>query len=388
MHRLHSRLAVFASGCLVSAAFGVLAAPAANASTVRPTDAHPGTLFVSQSHGTDSASCGAASSPCRSIGQAVTNAMPGNHVEVLRGTYAEMVTVSKRLTLTGHDAQIDATGKDNGILIGPGGSGSVVGWFRVVHATGEGILATQVDHVGLLFNHVEHNDRGATAGIANSYPECQGQGEVPGDCGEGLHLQATTNSFAIGNDVSDNAGGILVSDDISASHGNGVAFNKVVDNTPDCGITVPAHNPAGGVYDNTFAFNWVTGNGEGGVLIAAGVPGSAARDNRVVGNYLEGNGFAGVTLHAHAPGQNLDNNVIEGNLIRTNNVHGDDDAGVFETTGVLVFSGDPSVHIHGTVVRHNVIRDDHFGVWLSHGLVDAGGIGPNTLVNVAVPLQS
>ena len=107
---------------------------------------------------------------------------------------------------------------------------------------------------------------------------------MPGDCGEGLHLQATTNSVAVGNDVSDNAGGILVSDDMAASHGNVVAYNKVLHNAPDCGITVPAHNPAGGVYDNTIAANWVAGNGEGGVLIAAGVPGSAAHDNRVINN--------------------------------------------------------------------------------------------------------
>ena len=64
-----------------------------------------------------------ASSPCRTIGQAVTNAAPGNRVKVLRGTYPEMVTVRKPLTLTGNDATIDATGKDNGVLVGPGASG-------------------------------------------------------------------------------------------------------------------------------------------------------------------------------------------------------------------------------------------------------------------------
>ena len=364
-----------------------LAGPTANAAAIHPTHDHTpaGRLFVS-TRGSDSTTCGAASTPCRTIGQAVTNAAPGNRIDVLRGTYAEMVTVSKPLTLTGHDATIDASGKDNGILIGPGASGSRVGWFRVVHAVGEGILATQVDGVWLLFNHVEHNDQGVTT--PNTYFECQAQGEIPGDCGEGLHLQATTNSFAVGNDVSDNAGGILVSDDMAASHGNLVAFNKVEDNKPDCGITVPAHNPTAGVYDNTFAANWVTGNGEGGVLIAAGVPGSAAHDNRVLHNYLAGNGFAGVTLHAHAPGQNLDNNVIEGNIIKTNNVGGDDDAGVFDTTGVLIFSGDPSVTVNGTVIRSNVIQDNHFGIWLSPGLVSTGGIGPNTFANVAVQIQS
>src|SRR5207245_10334378 len=32
-------------------------------------------------------------------------------------------------------------------------------------------------------------------------------------------------------------------DDISATHGNVIAYNRVTNNKPDCGITVPAHNP-------------------------------------------------------------------------------------------------------------------------------------------------
>ena len=305
---------------------------------------------------------------------------------VLPGTYVEMVTVDKSVSLRGTHVTIDATGQNNGILLqGPAASGSRVSHFTVENAIGEGILATQVNGVRILNNRVVDNDRGITT--ANSYPECQAQGQVPGDCGEGLHLQATTNSKVLGNDVSHNAGGILVSDDISATHGNVIAFNKVTDNKPDCGITVPAHNPAAGVYDNTITHNWVTGNGEGGVLIAAGVPGGAAHDNNVTDNFLAGNGFAGVTIHAHFPGSNLDNNVIKGNLIKTNNVSGDDDAGVTETTGVLIFSGDPSVHINGTMIQRNRIMNNHFGIWLSHGLVADTGISNNVFINVAIDVQ-
>jgi nitrous oxidase accessory protein NosD len=179
----------------------------------------------------------------------------------------------------------------------------------------------------------------------------------------------------------------LLSDDIAPSHGNLIEFNTVENNKPDCGITVPGHNPTAGVFDNTIAFNRVTGNGEGGILFGAGVPGASAHDNRVFGNYLAENGFAGVTIHAHAPGQNLDNNSITDNIIKTNLIATDDDAGVSQTTGVLVFSGDPSVTIHGTVVRDNIIQHNHFGVWVSKGRVDTGGIGPNLLVRVDVPLQ-
>ncbi len=344
-----------------------------------------GWVFAS-TRGHDDATCGRESQPCATIGQAVTNAPTGGSVKVLPGTYREMVTVTKPLTLEGTHTTIDASGHDNGILLGPGSSGSHVSRFTVEHATGEGILATQVDGVWITWNELVHNDQGVTT--PNSYGQCQAQGQVPGDCGEALHLQATTNSYVVANHVSGNAGGILVSDDMAANHNNLIAYNRVTDNAPDCGITVPAHNPAGGVYDNLIIRNYVTGNGEGGVLIASGVPGAAAYHNVVAQNYLEDNGFAGVTLHTHAPGQNLNDNVIVDNTIKTNNVRGDDDAGVSETTGVLVFSGFPSVHIDGTVIRRNRISDNHFGIWLSPGLVSAGNIGGNRFDDVAVPIQS
>ena len=349
-----------------------------------PSDS-PVTLFVS-GRGHDTGSCGQRWSPCRTIGRGVANATSGTTVVVLPGRYAEMVTVDKRLSLRGVHASIDATGRDNGILLhGPGASGSTVSGFTVENAIGEGILASGVDEVEISWNRLDHNDQGVS--VPNSYGQCQAQGEIPGDCGEGLHLQATTNSRVVANDVNQNAGGILVSDDFAPTYNNLIAFNRVTDNKPDCGITVPAHDPAAGVYDNTITMNWVTGNGEGGVLIAAGVPGSAAHDNRVTRNYLADNGFAGVTLHAHAPGQDLDGNVIDSNVIRTNNVRGDDDAGVTATTGILIFSGDPSVSINGTLIRHNLIVDNHFGIWLSPGLVSTAGIGGNSFVHIDVPVQ-
>jgi nitrous oxidase accessory protein NosD len=412
MGKVRRRLLYFVGASALAIGGVSMAAPAATASTAKPSDEHHAThhddeahhddehhethhddehhtrtttLFVSK-QGSDNSTCGAPASPCLTIGQAVTNASSRNTIVVLPGTYAEMVTVDKQLELRGLGATIDATGKNNGILLqGPGASHSTVTGFTVMNAIGEGILATQVTRVVIQFNTVMHNDLGAT--VPNSYPECQAMGQVPGDCGEGLHLQATTHSKVVGNDVSNNAGGILVSDDISATHDNYIALNRVTDNKPDCGITIPAHNPNGGVYDNTITHNFVTGNGEGGVLIAVGVPGAAARNNRVIENYLEGNGFAGVTIHAHFPGSNLNGNTIDRNLINTNNVTGDDDAGVTQTTGILVFSGDPSVHIKDTSIRQNIIMNNHFGIWLSPGLVSTQGIGHNVFANVAVPIQ-
>lgn len=346
--------------------------------------ASSGTLWV-RTTGSDAGSCDSAATPCKTIQHAVDVASPGDEIFVLAGTYHEQVTVTKNVWLHSAFATIDATGHNNGILLqGPGASGSRVSNFSVKNAIGEGILATLVDGVTIEWNRVSNNDKGATD-PNTTYDQCKAQGEIPGDCGEGLHLQAATNSSVIANRVFDNAGGILLSDDMAPNHGNLVAFNWVQNNAPDCGITVPAHNPAAGVYDNDIVFNRVTGNGEGGVLIAAGPPGTAAHDNLVRGNFLQGNGFAGVTLHSHAPGQSIANNVIDGNIIKTNNVSGDPDAGVFDTTGVLVFKGHPSVNTSGLVVSNNVIQNNHFGVWLSPGVTAT--ITNNAFANVDVHVQ-
>jgi hypothetical protein len=402
MHRIRRRFALFACASLVALLGAALVAPPAGAwgendqgqnNNSQGNDNSQGggffpmfnAIFVAKT-GADSTTCGSFVSPCLTIGQGVSNASSGGTVIVLPGSYAEMVTVGKKINLLGKFAMIDATGEDNGILLqGPGANGSKVAGFDVENAIGEGILASGVDNVTIAFDTVMHNDQGATGG--STYPECQPVGQIPGDCGEGVHLQAATNSKVVGNNVSNNVGGILVSDDFAPTHDNLIAFNKVTNNAPDCGITVPSHNASAGVYNNTITLNWVTGNGEGGVLIAAGVPGGAAHDNRVTHNFLEDNGFAGVTIHAHFPGSNLDNNVINGNVIKTNNVSGDDDAQVFETTGILIFSGDPTVTINGTQIQHNLITDNHFGIWLSPGLVSSAGIANNMFVNVDIPVQ-
>jgi parallel beta-helix repeat protein len=400
MVRIRRRIALVACASLVALVVASLGAPAAGAwggndqgqnNNSQGDNSQGGGFFPSNiifvaKTGTDSPTCGPFASPCLTIGQGVTNASNGGTVVVLPGTYAEMVTIDKQLNLLGKHAMIDATGLDNGVLLqGPGANGSKVAGFDVENAIGEGILASGVDNVTIALDSVMHNDQGTT--VSNTYPECQAMGQVPGDCGEGVHLQATTNSKVIGNNVSNNAGGILVSDDFAPTSGNLIAFNKVSDNKPDCGITIPSHNASAGVFDNTITMNFVTGNGEGGVLIAAGVAGGAAHDNTVTRNFLENNGFAGVTIHAHFPGSNLNNNVINDNLIRTNNITGDDDAQVFDTTGILVFSGDPSVTITGTQIHRNVITDNHFGIWLSPGLVDSSGISNNTFINVDIDLQ-
>jgi copper-binding protein NosD len=207
------------------------------------------------------------------------------------------------------------------------------------------------------------------------------------------------HSIVFANVVTNNSGGILLTDEFGPTHDNLVAFNWVSDNTLDCGITVVGHNagafangapqPAvGGVFDNTVFHNRVTDNGVagqgGGVILATGPPGGAVYDNQIVGNYLSGNGLAGVTVHSHAPGQDLNGNNVSGNLIGTNNLDGDSDFAPLvdpSTTGVFVGSVGPlSITITGNVIVKNV-----FGIWITPP-VSVTGASANVFLAVTTPI--
>jgi len=353
-------------------------------------------LFVAPS-GSDAAPCTQAA-PCRTIGHAVSVAGAGATVVVLPGTYAEQVTIAKRLKLAGkHGATIDATGQQNGVVVsGAAAAGSSVSGLVIEHATQEGILATQTSHVTVGWNVVQSNDLGGAS--QNPTGECAPQGEVPGDCGEGVHLMSVTDSKVVGNLVTQNSGGILLTDELGPTARNLVWGNRVVDNPFDCGITVAGHNPmavqngtrmpsVAGIYDNTIAGNASDDNGlrgEGaGILLAGAGPGTGVYDNVVKHNEASGNELAGITLHSHAPGDDLNGNAFVGNRLRNDDLGGDPDAGVRDTTGILLFSA--VTRLQGTIVHGNVIKDVHFGVWTQN----VPPIAPhaNVFVNVDVPLQ-
>lgn len=381
--------AISAPAVVVALALGV---PAASASTTSPAGHHNDVVYVS-TLGKDTNHCGTSKHPCRTVSKGVRQANAGDTVKVLPGSYAEMVTVTKSVTLVGLQATINATGHDNGILLSGHASWSTVAGFTVKNAIGEGILAVGLSHVTIAGNTVTHNDLGATMPNGGGYMQCQAQGEVPGDCGEGVHLMSDTWSKVIGNQVVRNVGGILVTDEFGPSSHNAIIGNNSSFNSLDCGITLPSHNPAattnpakGGVYDNLVAYNLVSNNGlvsggGAGVLIAAAAPGMASYDNVVKGNIIRGNAQSGVTIHSHTPNQNVSGNRIIGNWIGTNNVSGDPDAGDTQTTGVLVFSA--VVPVNGTVIDDNHIAHNHFGIWLSAN-VSRHGLGDNRFVDVAV----
>lgn len=345
------------------------------------------------------------------VQSAVNAASSGETVVVCRGTYTEDVVIATPLTLTGkHGAVIHGSPTSNQMCeqLGPNGPGTApclaaitiksgyvkVQGLTVTGATGEGILATgslaggSISHVVIRDNRVVGNDIGGIPPSSSSpYPQCVEVGQVPGDCGEGIHLMGAFDSTVSHNFVSGNSGGVLLTDEFGPTHDNVIAHNVVTRNLYDCGVTAPGHNPnaldssgnpqpsKAGVYDNIIRHNRITDNGlkgEGaGVLFANAGPGTASYDNIVEHNYIAGNELSGVTMHAHTlgPGQfeDLSGNQILHNTIAKNNTGGDPLDGTASdpsTTGILVFSGTVPVTV---TIAHNRIRHDTYGIWLGVG---------------------
>lgn len=344
-------------------------------------------LYVSKEHHSSDANPCTASQPCLTIGHAVSVAPAGATIHVDEGTYAEQVSITKQLTLKGEDSIIDAAGQTGGIpplanlgvvgygllVFGPGASGSVVEDFTVEHAIGEGILVAGTSKVRIEDNTVKLND----AGFGTSATlECKANGNIPGDCGEGLHLASVTWSWLVGNVVENNVGGILITDELGPSAHNVISHNIARNNRLDCGITLPSHNglavsdpTKGGVYDNLIIHNVSEGNGGAGVGMFAPFPGTASYNNRIIDNTLRNNGEAGVGIHAHAPGENVSGNVIRDNTISGNGI--DPDAGTGHPVGIALLNADLSLTVAVTVAD-NHIAHEYWGIFRNGSFAISG----------------
>ena len=365
---------------------------------------------------------GCAAPDFSTITDAVDAAHNGDTIVVCPGTYTEDVIVDKSVHIVGHFATIDATGLENALQIVT--SHVSVSHLTVQNANGEGILVgvdTGAD-AHLLTSRVLHNvyltdivavvnDRGFN-GTEN------GNCKYPGDCGGGIHFNVTRWSSVRYSTVVGNADGILLTDDYGPASHNVIDHNYVTDNTTECGIVLPGHNPnavdydkttmtvtgrnphQGGIYDNVITHNVTLRNGTakapaqfGGGGSGSGIglfgsgPGTGVYDNLVARNYAVGNGLAGFAIHAHLPGaEDMNGNVVTDNKFGTNNTGGDPFDGPpgpadLQTTGVAVYAA-PTVHM---TIRHNTVFDNEIGIWLSK-TVTARGLHHNHFHDVTTPI--
>jgi parallel beta-helix repeat protein len=382
----------------------------------------PRTLYVSAT-GSDSGNCQRLAHACATIGYALSQASDGSRVLVGPGTYPESANPGgganvitpglSGLTLESNRAQggsagntvIDATGQANGIL--DQANGTKVSGFTVENAQLEGILVepppsswpatptaspANLSRVRIDGNVVEHNDLAYDTTAPNPFAACPTSPTDGDDCGEGIHLLATTYSRVTGNRVVNNVGGILLSDgglnptSVGPAAHNVIAFNTSADNAFDCGITLPGHDPravatAGpnigqpqpalaGVYDNVVKDNVSKDNGGAGLLDATPYPGTAAYDNTFVRNIVVGNGEGGFQLHSHAPFQDVNDLRVTNNFFGTNNKAGDSDSGDESTTGIILFSA--VVPVTGIRVAGNIITGNTFGIWRTANVTVSG----------------
>ena len=305
------------------------------------------------------------------IQTAVNHASPNEVINVEDGTYKEDVVIGIPLSLIGDESVIDATGLANGIFVDgfhhPGLHNVTISGFTVKNAQFEGILVVSASDVTIRDNRIVDNDKSSGLLFTGKATGCPGQPDFEtdetGDCGGALHLIGTVHSIVSGNTISGNADGVLISDETAESRDNLLIHNTVKNNPLECGIVLASHPPVGssgpffaphfGVDHNTVAENVSTGNGvqiggSGVGLFSDGNGPGRVSDNVIIRNKLTDNGLGGVALHTHVgPAFGAPGNLAD----------------AFDTAtpgrvGININSGDGGSPVRGTIISHNVIRDE------------------------------
>lgn len=363
------------------------------------------------------------------ISNALTVATPGQTIIVNPGTYNEMATVTKPVTLIGssdlsNPSVVDATGLAHGFYLDGVNTGPVtVENFVVENANREGILVENSSQATIQNNFVQNNDQSLVlsgSGCSPGSPPCCPKAFPfdQDDCGEAIHLRGVTFSSVLHNTVVNNRGGILLTDETGPTNNNVVGQNVVKDNPTDCGITLPSHpkcgagssdmtgciggpeigKPAFGVFDNLIVHNMSESNGASGTGVFAPTPGTMAYGNTIVDNVLTDNGAGGVVYHSHNANQNLNYNVIAGNVISGNGPDPDSEGGNTAPVGIVIFSDGsaktpggmpaPAAPLMGINVTRNFITNEGVDVWVGNGtatnvtLSYNDLLGPNSVVGV------
>jgi len=358
--------------------------------------AAPQTVYVAPGANSSAADTSCSSPAFSSINTAIGAVASGGQVVVCSGTFNEDVNISKPLQLEGlSNATVNAANQINGIDITA--SNVEVTGLTVENAVGEGILVDGVSNATIEDNIVTGNDTGTgSSPVANAYLACQS------DCGQGIHLLGSSGDKVESNTVSNDSGGILISDETGPSANNMIVGNSLQNDATAGGIALVSRNgaaapggtpapAAGGVFGNTIesnsALNDGLGSGGGGITLASAVAGGAVYGNTVLQNTVSGNGYAGVTVHGQVSGVDLSGNAVSDNIVATNNVLGDPDTGTAtdgHTTGILVTTVDPvSIQITG-----NTISGDVFGIWTDGPVTAANAAGANSFSNVTTHVSA
>jgi parallel beta-helix repeat protein len=325
------------------------------------------------------------------IQDAVSHASANDVINVAAGTYMEEVDIGLPLSLIGAGANktiVDATNLSHAVFVdgydNPGLNDVTVSGFTLENALYEGLLVVNASDVTMSDNTITNNDQiphqftGDLTGCTNQPGNGIYETDETGDCGGGIHLVGTVNSIVSDNLVTNNADGILISDETAESRGNLVTHNTFKDNPEECGIVLASHVPAGqtnppfaphfGVDNNTISENLSTRNGvqtggSGAGMFSDGAGQGRVSGNVIIGNTLTNNGLGGVALHTHVgpafglPADDMSGNQIVGNVI-AGNLADQEDTATPGPVGININSGGGGSPVIGMVITENIIRDE------------------------------
>ena len=377
------------------------------AATAPPATASPGQTLVVSTTGTDSGNC--VSSPCLTLGYALSQAAAHDTISLEPGHYAESMNAPGTRNVVGpalspldiqsqsglaSNTVIEAVGQLNGIVVNA--DDVTIEGLTIQGAGAEGILVipptsaiapSSVTGETIKDDVVDNDDQCISNPRASFCPAPS----PDDDYGEAVHLESVTDSTLTNNTVDHNVGGILLTDEVGPTDANLISDNNVLYNAVDSGITLAGHSPkavamsgtdAGqpqpseaGVFDNKVIDNVSSHNGAAGVLASATVPGAGAYDNSFKGNTATGDGLAGITIHSHTTLQDVNGNIVENNVLINDAITGGprgtagdaggppESANMNETTAVQVLAA--LAPLTGTVVGGNEISNVYYGVWIS-----------------------
>lgn len=295
-------------------------------------------------------------------------------------------------TATVVSGEVDATGCDLGIYVGPGAEGAVVDGATVSGANDHGILVQDVSDVAIRNSLISGNgvSRHNVPGTSTPLSE-----------DKALTLLGTRHVVVEDNTVRDNVGdgGISVNDDGNSpsmsvlSPGlslpavdNVIRGNVVSGNLGGCGIVLSAWNPGQGVNHNTVTGNVVTGAPGvfppviGSIVVAADPPNTSAVDNVVMKNVVTDSFIPGIIVHSNAPGDYVSGTQIVNNTLARDDwgkVDGPNATTAVAVEGRAAGAPSPSV-LTDTVVAGNRISQQDIGIWVRGATnSDIGGYGVN-----------
>jgi hypothetical protein len=290
-------------------------------------------------------------------------------VATLPNGFTAKIVATNNQVITG---TIKANGYDIGVYVGPGVKGVVIKNADISGANDHGIYIQDTSDVIV-------RDSNITGNGLNPYG---GPGYLTED--KAITLAGTHDIMIKNNVVSNNwaDGGISIIDDgpvhpaqpnpgsLYASYNNVVMGNLVEDNAFGCGIVVASKNIGAGVSNNLIRDNTVIGNSPPasppeiyvGAIVVAGI---YTANTVVINNTVIGGWLPGIVVHSFKPGDVVDGTIIQHNTLMSNSA---DEVGDGYTAGISLFAAQysppiPSATISNTLIAHNTVINDHYGVW-------------------------